>query len=284
MAGLNKFIAFMGYHFTPVFGKAVYKNMRSKPLAPKEIKKLSQLTQENINEIKIVAHRGLSGSNPENTVPAFEAAGKHGGYFGLECDIHMTTDGVWMVLHDPNVETIYSGHGDIKQKSYAEAMEMTVTRGANIENFPNLKMCSLQEYVDICKKYGCHPIIEIKDPRPELMQNFYDLLVKNELLDDTIIISFILEDLKALNKIDPKLEMWYLVDYITGKSIRDAKKSGCTGMDFSSAFNANRPEWIKRIHDNGLIAACWTIDDKEMLDAMLSADVKYITTNSILPE
>lgn len=284
MAGLNRFTAFMGNAFTPVFSKIVYKNMRSKPIVAKQLKKLSSLTDKNINDIKLIAHRGLSGDNPENTAPSFTAAGKLGGYFGLECDTHMTKDGVWMVLHDPTIETIYSGVGDIKSLTYDELMKFDVVRGANIEKYPLLKMCTLQEYIDICKKYNCVPVIEIKDVRSELMPSFYEILVKNDIVDSVVIISFILDNLKALSKIDPKLNMWYLVDYITSKSINDAKQAGCTGIDFSSAFNACRPEWIKKIHNNGLVAACWTVDDQELFEKMLDAGVKYITTNTILPE
>lgn len=284
MAGLNKFTAFMGNAFTPVFGKIIYKNMRSKPIVPRQLKKLSELTDKNIKDIKVVAHRGLSGAYPENTSPSFKAAGGHGGYFGLECDTHMTKDGIWMVLHDPAIETIYSGKGDVKSLTYNELMQFDAVRGANIEKYPSLKMCTLQEYIDICKEYKCVPVIEVKDPRPEVMPDFYEMLTKNGIADSAVIISFVLGNLIELNKINPKLNMWYLVDYITSKSINDAKKSGCTGIDFSSEFNACRPEYIKKIHDNGLIAACWTVDSKEMLCKMLEADVNYITTNTILPE
>ena len=41
---------------------------------------------------KIVAHRGLSGIEPENTNLAFVAAGNRS-YFGIETDIHVTKDG-----------------------------------------------------------------------------------------------------------------------------------------------------------------------------------------------
>ena len=90
MGKLNKFTAVMGNKFQPVFGKIVYRNMRRKPIVPKELKRLSDLAPLDKDKVQLVAHRGLSGAYPENTAPSFEAAGKHGGYFGLECDTHMT--------------------------------------------------------------------------------------------------------------------------------------------------------------------------------------------------
>ena len=284
MGKLNKFTAFMGNKFQPVFGKIVYRNMRRKPIVPKELKRLSDLAPLDKDKVQLVAHRGLSGAYPENTAPSFEAAGKHGGYFGLECDTHMTRDGVWVIMHDPDVSTIYSGTGDVKELSFDEIERMHVARGSNADKFPGLKACTLQEYIDICKKYNCHPIIEIKDPRKDKMQDFYNVLLKNDLLKDAVIISFILDDLKELHDIDPTLNMWYLVNYLDNKNIKDARDAGCSGMDFSAEFNACRPEWIRKVHDNGLKPACWTVDNREMLASMIDAGVEYITTNSILPE
>ncbi len=284
MRKLNRFTAFMGYKFSPVFKKAVYKNMRKKPISPMELKKATELRDIDFGTTKFVAHRGLSGVNPENTAPAFEAAGKHGNFYGIECDTHMATDGVWMVAHDPNLETLFSGEGDIKEHSSEELLKLKMLRGANIGKHLDVKMCTLQEYIDICKKYNRRPIIEIKDPRTDKMQSFYDMLKKNGIEKTCVVISFILEDLQVLNKIDRELEMWYLVDYLTDKNIQQAVDSGCKGMDFSSDFNSPRPDMIKKLLNKGLVAACWTVDDKYHLDAMVNAGVTYITTNSILPE
>ena len=47
----------------------------------------------------IIAHRGASGSAPENTIPAFELAVRQGAD-ALELDVRLTSDGVPVVLHD----------------------------------------------------------------------------------------------------------------------------------------------------------------------------------------
>ena len=45
---------------------------------------------------KVIAHRGLSGIEVENTCSAFVAAGNRS-YFGIECDIHPTLDKKFVV-------------------------------------------------------------------------------------------------------------------------------------------------------------------------------------------
>ena len=50
---------------------------------------------------EMIAHRGLSGLERENTCAAFIAAGNRS-YYGIETDIHITRDGRFIVYHDDN--------------------------------------------------------------------------------------------------------------------------------------------------------------------------------------
>ena len=56
----------------------------------------------------MIAHRGLSGLERENTYPAFIAAGNRS-YFGIETDIHKTADGEFVVIHDETTERVSGG-------------------------------------------------------------------------------------------------------------------------------------------------------------------------------
>jgi glycerophosphoryl diester phosphodiesterase len=51
----------------------------------------------------IIAHRGASGQAPENTLPSFEL-GIAQGADAIECDVHVTADGVPVILHDPGLD------------------------------------------------------------------------------------------------------------------------------------------------------------------------------------
>jgi glycerophosphoryl diester phosphodiesterase len=52
----------------------------------------------------VQGHRGAPCLRPENTLPSFEAA-LDGGATSLECDVHLTADGVPVLCHDAWVET-----------------------------------------------------------------------------------------------------------------------------------------------------------------------------------
>ena len=51
------------------------------------------------HDVTLIAHRGFRAVAPENTLPAFEEAGK-AGFTGAECDTYRTKDGVWVISHD----------------------------------------------------------------------------------------------------------------------------------------------------------------------------------------
>lgn len=268
---------------TPV-GTLAYRMMRKQKIEPKPLLHFSQLMPNNTKEVHLTAHRGLSAVCPENTVESFEAGGK-AGFYALECDTHCTVDGTWVVMHDPQIETMFDGKGDVKTYTYDQLQHRKMINGANLEKFSDIHMCTLQAYLDICKKYGCRPMIEVKDPRIEKMQSLYQLLQENKVLESCIIISFHIGVLRALAGIDQSLEMWYLIDKISDKRIEEAKFAGFNfGIAFCAQYNAPFPELIQKVHDNGLTAACWTVDSKALLQTMLDCGVKYITSNSILPD
>lgn len=285
MSNLGQKIAMAGVAAvaSTAFGGVIYRRMRYKKIQPKELKHFSELVPNNEREIHLTAHRGLSAICPENTAMSFEAGGK-AGFYALECDTHCTTDGTWVVLHDGQIKTMFDGTGDVKDYSYEEMLQKKMINGANIEKYPNARICTLQEYIDICKTYGCRPMIEVKDKRTEKMQSLYDLLRQNDILESCIIISFHISVLRALYAIDKNLEMWYLIEYISDKKLKEAKECGNAGIAFCAQYNAPRPEAIQKIHDAGLTAACWTVDSADLLKKMMDCGVKYITTNSILPD
>lgn len=68
---------------------------------------------------RLFAHRGASGTHPENTLAAF-AAGVAGGADRLELDVHATADGHVVVLHDAALDRTTDGAGPVRARTLAE--------------------------------------------------------------------------------------------------------------------------------------------------------------------
>jgi glycerophosphoryl diester phosphodiesterase len=62
--------------------------------------------------MRIYAHRGVSAHYPENTLAAFARAIELG-VDGIELDVHLSGDGVPMVIHDDTVERTTNGIGSV---------------------------------------------------------------------------------------------------------------------------------------------------------------------------
>ncbi|MBN1248085.1 MAG: glycerophosphodiester phosphodiesterase, partial [Anaerolineae bacterium] len=58
----------------------------------------------------VIGHRGASAHAPENTLAAFRLA-RDAGADGVELDVHLTADGVPVVIHNARVDATTDGSG-----------------------------------------------------------------------------------------------------------------------------------------------------------------------------
>lgn len=262
--------------------EAMYGRFHTPTLVAKPLVKFEMAVDaKKYKNVHLTAHRGLSAVAPENTLPSYEAAGKQGGFTAIECDAYCTTDNVWVIMHDDDVRKMTDREGKVTDFSYEELRSMKFDNGANYKDFDDLHICTIKEYVDVCKKYGCRPQIEIKDGRIEKLNPFYDLLKEEGILDSVIVISFNFEALKYLRSLDKDLEIWHITNFVTNKEIELCKEQNF-GVNFNAGVYARNQDDIKRIHEAGLVSSCWTVDTPKLLHSMLEAGVEYITTNCIV--
>tara|TARA_B100001250_G_scaffold413809_1_gene449246 strand:- start:14104 stop:14826 length:723 start_codon:yes stop_codon:yes gene_type:complete len=73
----------------------------------------------------VCAHRGASGTQPENTLEAFNEAIKLGCEM-IEFDVRMTKDEHLVLLHDPLVDRTTNGNGPIWELLYSEVLDLNV--------------------------------------------------------------------------------------------------------------------------------------------------------------
>lgn len=230
-------------------------------------------------QVTLVAHRGYRAVAPENTAPAFEEAGK-AGFWGAECDIYRTADGVWVVSHDTNTYRMMDKTEWIEKKTYDELMTMTVDNGSNIENYPGLKFCSLEDYLKICKDYGMTAVIELKGKKnTEHYDQVVDLV--NQYGVESVYISFHFENLEKIRELTD-VPVYFLVQKIGEEDIELAKSLENCGIDFNGEKEKNfESGMIKKCIDEGLELGAWTINDTALLDKLVENGVNLITTDNI---
>jgi len=84
-----------------------------------------------------IAHRGLHDLNKtcwENTLSAFEAAAQKN--FAIECDVHLSSDGVPVVFHDHELKRLTRTEGYLRQRTAGELRALSV--GGTADHVPTL--------------------------------------------------------------------------------------------------------------------------------------------------
>lgn len=84
-----------------------------------------------------IAHRGfhdLNKSRWENTLSAFAAAAEKG--YAIECDVHLSADGVPVVFHDDDLKRLTGTEGFIWQRTAAELQALRI--GGTSDTMPTL--------------------------------------------------------------------------------------------------------------------------------------------------
>lgn len=230
-------------------------------------------------QVTLVAHRGYRAVAPENTTAAFEEAGK-AGFWGAECDIYRTADGVWIVSHDTNSYRMMDKTVNIEKKNYDELMTHKVDNGSNIENYPDLSYCSLEDYLKICKEYNMVAVIELKGKNnTEHYDEIIDLV--NQYGVEAVYISFHFENMQKIRALTDA-PVYFLTSEISDEDIELAKSLENCGIDFDGRKEENFEKgMIKKCIDEGLAVGAWTIDDTALLDKLVENGVTLITTDNI---
>ena len=84
-------------------------------------------------EILILGHRGYRKKFSENTLLAFSKAFEFGAD-GIECDVQKTSDGMYVIFHDLNLERMTGCKEDIGEISYNKLKKLK----AGGEKIPDL--------------------------------------------------------------------------------------------------------------------------------------------------
>ena len=159
---------------------------------------------------KVFAHRGCDNLAPENTIPAFEYVAKVGGYAGCETDVWRTLDGVFVISHDGTVDRMTDGTGSIDELLWSTIQNLHIDAGAYIEEYSDLRMPSLTDYLKVMKKYGLIPLIEVKPNwDTDVLEDLVEEVAANGMLYNSIFCSYYADVCVKLKQIDGNINVYY---------------------------------------------------------------------------
>ena len=226
--------------------------------------------------VKVIAHRGLSGLEAQNTASAFVAAGNRS-YFGIETDVRRSSDGKYILIHNDTTKETGGDSLTVRNTSFQTLRSLRLLNTDGKRSRGDLMIPTLAEYIEIAKKYDKECVLELKDAfTAEQVSEIFDEIRYLGYIDRTIFISFFEKDLEYVrlkNKVQP-------VQFLTsGMNEKIFSLISENGYDLDIYHGAATPELIKKCHDSGILVNVWTVDSPTDAEKLVSYGVDMITTN-----
>lgn len=227
--------------------------------------------------VKMIAHRGLSGLERENTCAAFVAAGNRETYWGIETDIHCTADGKYIIIHD-DTTTRVSGETYTVEETDFDVLRSLRLLDKNADGSRwDLVLPTLEEYISVCKKYEKIAVLELKNPMPEeAVCQIIRAVEEMDYAERMVVISFSFDNMVFLRKNFPNQKAQFLLKEWDDQWLPKLQEYDL-GLDIK--FTAITAELVEKIHGIGQEVNCWTVDTLEDAARVMACGVDYITTN-----
>jgi len=220
-----------------------------------------------------VAHRGASAYEIENTMSAFRRAIELGADM-IELDVHVSRDGVPVVIHDFWLGRLTNGRCWVRFKTLAQLKALTIRGG---EKIPTLEevidlvagKCGL--YIDLKGKGSARPTMELLRRK-----NFVDVIVgsKNKAL------------LRDAKRFGPEFPRSYLTGQVEADHVKLARSAGaqfihlCWESKHPQPHKLMTPALIARLRAAQVGIVLWHEERPEEIRELLKLDVDAICSNA----
>ncbi len=214
--------------------------------------------------VRVYAHRGASADCPENTLAAFARAMDLGAD-GIELDVHLSRDGVPVVIHDERVDRTTNGTGNVADLTVGELQALDAGKGEAIP--------TLAQVLDLVGGI-LHVDIEVK-AAPAVSAVLVETGGRPELR--FAISSFNHDVLRYARSNDPDVELWPLATGISDDVMDTARELGSPCI---AAFDGMLgPEIINHVRSRNIDCWVWTVNDPERAAQLSALGVSGICTD-----
>ncbi|HEX2034864.1 MAG TPA: glycerophosphodiester phosphodiesterase family protein [Chloroflexota bacterium] len=228
----------------------------------------------------VVAHRGASGLAPENTLAAFRRALELRAP-AVECDVHLSADGVPVVIHDAKVDRTTTGRGEVGALSLAALRGLDAGAWFGPE-FAGERIPTLEEVLATCRGRA-RVVIELKPGGDAPLVEATLQAIATTTAAELAIISFDPQVVRLVAQRAPDLPLGFL---LTSRGVaelgheavvRETTSLGATCL--APHYSTITAPFVATIHAAGLAVSVWTIDDPTEMERLAGLGVDAITTN-----
>ncbi len=193
---------------------------------------------QGLNKDRVCAHRGITGTYPENCAGSIKAA-MDLGIFGSEVDLRTSMDGRLVLLHDDFLDRCTTGQGKVSEKNLEQLKALFLKDGTG--KVTQQKILTLKEALDLVRPDPDFILtLDLKDADPVKAGR---IVLAEDMADQVYF--FIADPLKetqtakALKALNPGLKI--AVDLLTWWKIQDLPTFVITALDADALFAS---EWF----------------------------------------
>jgi glycerophosphoryl diester phosphodiesterase len=244
------------------------------------------------DEMLVIAHQGGEGIWPSNTMLAYQNA-MDLGVDVLEMDIHATSDGALVAMHDETVDRTTDGAGQIRQMTLAQIQALdagyywTDDDGATYPfRGQGVTVPSLDE---IFTAFPDVPmIIELKQVQPSIVDSFCSLIRQYGKQEQIIAASFDAPTLRAFRRACPEVatsagenevRFFYILNRAYLPFLYSPPAEALHVPESSGNLLVVTERFVTAAHDRNMDVHVWTVNEAEDMERLIAMDVDGIMTD-----
>jgi glycerophosphoryl diester phosphodiesterase len=238
----------------------------------------------------VFAHRGGAKLAPENTLVAFEN-GMALGSDGFECDVHLSRDGVPVVIHDATLDRTTDSSGPVAHRTASELASVDAGyRFAPERDYPfRGKGHGVPALEEVLRRTGgCPVIIELKQGDPELARAVHDVLRRTDSIVRVCVGSFHQMGLDVLRALAPAVltsaseieARWTLYrSWVRWPIARTRPYVAFQVPERAGRLQVISPPFLAQAHRNGARVDVWVIDNPADVARLFDAGVDGVISD-----
>ncbi|TDJ04724.1 MAG: glycerophosphodiester phosphodiesterase [Deltaproteobacteria bacterium] len=215
---------------------------------------------------KFIGHRGARSESPENTLMGIKFALEQG-LAGVEIDVHLSSDGELMVIHDASVNRTTGGEGLVLELNCKDLKNLDAGEGEEIP--------TLAEVIDLVKAHNGILFIELKASGCE--QKVIELIKAKDFAPSCILKSFNHHFIKRAKTIDPSIKAQCLMYALPINPVEIINACEADGISISTIHLDE--QLVKACHKKNLFVTTWNANDHETLNKFKAMGVDYVCTD-----
>ncbi len=239
----------------------------------------------------VFAHRGGAKLAPENTLAAFEN-GRALGSDGIECDVHLSRDGIPVVIHDKTLDRTTDATGLVGARTAEELARVDAGYRflAPDGSYPfrgrGIGVPTLEAVMKSCA--GLWVIIEMKQGDPALARAVLDVVRRANAVDRVCVGSFYRQGLNVIRAEEPAITTsasehearWTLYRAWCRWPLAVARVYGAFQVpERAGRMRVVSPAFVEQAHRDGARVDVWVVDGADDITRLFSWGVDGVITD-----